>query len=78
MRMRDELWACLQAELVKLDVTEEACRTRFTVESYIKAAKTFSETRLKILAMMERLATDSPPEGQAKTAWDKVNSDEGL
>lgn len=74
------LWAHLQAELTKLDNTEIAIRN-YSHANYVATAKTFADTRLKILSMMERLATAgnvTPEEvAKAKTSWDKINNGEG-
>lgn len=74
------LWAHLQAELVKLDNTEHRVIS-YSHANYLTAAKTFADTRLKILGMMERLAAGDAVEdadvAKAETSWDKINNSEG-
>lgn len=74
------LWAHLQSELTKLDNTEHRVLS-YSHANYIQVAKTFSDTRLKILGMMERLASGgsvAPAEvAKAKTSWDKINNGDG-
>ena len=74
------LWAHLQAELTKLDNVEVHVRN-FSHTNYVACASTFADTRIKILSMMERLATvgDVTPDevAKAKTSWEKINNGEG-